>query len=160
MPRSRKPRLALVGSDSLRGKEILNVFATRKFPVASFELYDPDVEAEYSKLSQFRGEAKVVHGLTPEALQGLDLVFLAADEKTNRRYGRLAAEKDYRALDLNETFNADPKVALVVAGVNDAVLRRNKPALIANPHPATIILAHVLSALGTGLGIAKAVSVV
>lgn len=159
-PKSSRPRLALVGSDTLKGKEILSTFAAKKFPVASFELFDPGVEAEYSKLSQFRGEAKVVHGLTPEALQGLDLVFLAADEKTNRRYGRLAAEKDYRALDLDETFNADPKVPLVVAGVNDAVLRRDKPALIANPHPATIILAHVLSALGAGLGIAKAVSVV
>lgn len=156
----RKPRLALVGSESLKGKEILGTFAAKKFPVASFELFDPDVEEEYSKLGQFRGEARVVHGLRPEALEGLDLVFLAADEKTNRRYGRLAAEKDYRALDLAETFNADPKVPLVVAGVNDAVLRREKPRLIANPHPATIILSHLLSALGAGLGVAKAVSVV
>jgi len=158
--KSRKPRLALVGSDTLRGKEILSTFAAKKFPVASFELFDPDVEEEYSKLGQFRGEARVVHGLRPEALEGLDLVFLAADEKTNRRYGRLAAEKDYQALDLAETFNADPKVPLVVAGVNDAVLRRDKPPLIANPHAATIILTHLLSTLGKGLGVAKAVSVV
>src|SRR5512137_629217 len=140
--KSRKPRLALVGSDSLKGKEILNVFTARKFPVASFELFDPDVEEEYSKLSQFRGEAKVVHGLSPAALEGLDLVFLAADEKTNRRYGLLAAEKDYIALDLAGTFNADPKVALVVAGINDPALGGSPPPLIANPHPATIVLSH------------------
>jgi aspartate-semialdehyde dehydrogenase len=158
--RSRKPRLALVGSDSLKGKEILSIFAAKKFPVATFELYDPDVEEEYSKLSQFRGEAKVVHALTPEALVGLDLVFLAADEKTDLRYGRLAAEKGYHALDLGETFNADPKVPLVVAGVNDSTLRKDKPALIANPHPATIILAPLLTALGAGFGVTKALSVV
>lgn len=157
--KSRKPRLALVGSDSLKGKEILSIFAAKKFPVAAFELYDPDVEEEYSKLSQFRGEAKVVHALTPEALVGLDLVFLAADEKTGLRYGRLAAEKGYHALDLGETFNADPKVPLVVAGVNDSTIRKDKPALIANPHPATIILAHLLSALGAGFGVTKALSV-
>ena len=80
--KSRKPRLALVGSDSLKGKEILSIFTAKKFPVASFDLFDPEVEEEYSKLGQFRGEAKVVHALTPEALEGLDLVFLAADEKT------------------------------------------------------------------------------
>jgi len=158
--KTRKPRLALVGSDSLKGKEILSVFAAKKFPLASFELFDPDVEEEYSKLSQFRGEAKVVHALTPEALEGLDLVFLAADEKTGLRYGRLAAERGYHALDLSEAFNADPKVPLVVAGVNDAILRKDKPSLIANPHPATIILAHLLSTLGAGFGLAKAVSVV
>jgi aspartate-semialdehyde dehydrogenase len=156
----RKPRLALVGPDSLRGKEILNVFAAKKFPVASFELFDPEVEEEYSKLGQFRGEAKVVHGLTPAALEGLDLVFLAADEKTNLRYGRLAAEKDYHALDLAETFNADPKVPLVVAGVNDAIVREMNPPLIANPHAATIVLAHLLSTLGSEFGVTQALSTV
>jgi len=158
--KSRKPRLALVGSDSLKGKEILNTFAAKKFPVASFELYDPDVQEEYSKLSQFRGEARVVHGLTSEALAGLDLVFLAADKKTNRRYGGLAAEKGYHAVDLTGTFNADPQVPLVVAGVNDAVLRHDRPPLIANPHAATIMLSHLLATLGAGLGVARAASVV
>jgi aspartate-semialdehyde dehydrogenase len=158
--KSRKPRLALVGSDSLKGKEILGLLTAKKFPLASFELFDPDVEEEYSKLGQFRGEAKVVHALTPETLEGLDLVFLAADEKTGLRYGRLAAEKDYTAIDLGENFNADPQVPLVVAGVNDASLRKDKPSLVANPHPATIILAHLLATLGAAFGVAKAVSVV
>lgn len=158
--KSRKPRLALVGSDSLRGKEIISVLAVKKFPVASFELFDPDVEEEYSKLSQFRDEPKVVRGLSPAALEGLDLVFLAADSETNLRYGRLAAEKGYRAVDLGETFNSDPSVPLVVVGVNDAGLRKTRPPLVANPHPATIVLAHVLSTLRAGLGLARAVSVV
>ena len=46
--KSRKPRLALIGSDSLRGKEILSVLSVKKFPLASLELFDPDVEEEYS----------------------------------------------------------------------------------------------------------------
>jgi aspartate-semialdehyde dehydrogenase len=158
--KSRKPRLALVGSDSLKGKEILSVFAASKFPVASFELFDPDVEEEFAKLGQFRDEAKVVHALTPAALEGLDLVFLAADEKTNLRYGRLAAEKDYQALDLGETFNADPKVPVVVAGVNDAAALKGRPALVANPNPATIVLAHLLSTLRKAFGVTRAVATV
>jgi len=158
--KSRKPRLALVGPDSLQGKEILSVLAAKKFAVASFELFDPEVEDEYSKLGQFRGEAKVVHGLSPAALEGLDLVFLAADEKTNRRYGLLAAEKEYIALDLLGTFNADPKVPLVVAGVNEAALGAAPPPLIANPHPATIVLSHLLAGLRSGFGLASAVAVV
>lgn len=159
-PKSRKPRLALVGSDSLKGKEILSVLNAKKFPLASFEFYDPDVEQEFSKLGQFRDEAKVVHALTPASLEGLDLVFLAADAKTNLAYGRLAADNDYRAVDLGETFNADEKVPMVVAGVNDAVIRKKKPPLIANPNPATIILSHLLHSLRAGFGVAKAVAVV
>ncbi len=158
--KSRKPRLALVGSDSLRGKEILSVLSAKKFPLASLELFDPDVEEEYSKLSQFRDEAKVVHSLTPAALEGLDLVFLAADAKTNLRYGRLAAEKEYTAIDLGEDFNADPKVPLVVSGVNDAAIRKDRPSLVANPNPATIMLAHLLASLRAGFGVARAVAVV
>ena len=160
MTPTRKPRLALVGSDTLRGKEILSVLAAKKFPVASFELFDPDVEEEYSKLGQFRDEPKVVHGLSPAALEGLDLVFLAADRETNLRYGRLAAEKDYVALDLAETFNADASVPLVVAGINDAGLKKKRPPLVANPHPATIVLAHLLATLRAGFGVARAVSVI
>ncbi len=158
--KSRKPRLALVGSDSLKGKEILSVLAAAKFPLASLELFDPDVEEEYAKLGQFKDEAKVVHALTPAALEGLDLVFLAADEKTNLRYGRLAAEKDYCALDLGETFNADPAVPVVVAGVNDAEALKDRPALVANASPAAIVLSHLLSTLRAGFGVDRAVATV
>jgi aspartate-semialdehyde dehydrogenase len=158
--KSRKPRLALVGSDSLKGKEILSVLNAKKFPLASLEFYDPDVEQEFSKLGQFRDEAKVVHALTPRSLEGLDLVFLAADTRTNLKYGRLAAEKDYRAIDLGETFNADATVPLVVAGVNDTVIRKKKPPLVANPNPATIILSHLLHALQAAFGVTKALAVV
>jgi aspartate-semialdehyde dehydrogenase len=158
--KSRKPRIALIGSDTLRGKEIASVLAAKKFPIASFELFDPDVEEEYSKLSQFGDEAKVVHGLSSAALEGLDLVFLAADAATNRRYGSLAAEKDFQAVDLAETFNADDKVPLVVAGINDAGLGKARPPLVANPHPAAIMLAHILATLRKGFSVGHAVAVV
>ncbi len=158
--KSRKPRIALIGSDTLRGREIASVLAAKRFPAASFELFDPDVEEEYSKLSQFGDEAKVVHGLSPAVLEGLDLVFLAADAATDLRYGGLAAAKGYQAVDLAGTFNADDKVPLVVAGVNDAGLAKARPALVANPHPAAIMLVHILATLRAGFGVHRAVAVV
>ncbi|MBM3304992.1 MAG: hypothetical protein FJY79_03460 [Candidatus Aminicenantes bacterium] len=154
----RKPRLALVGPDSLKGREILSVLAAKKFPLASIEFYDPEVEQEYSKLGQFGDEPRVVHALTPAILEGLDLVFLAGDAETNRTYGRLAAEKKYLAFDLEETFNADPGVPLVVAGVNDGTLRKSRPPLIANPNPATIMLTHLLKTLRDGFGLSRALA--
>lgn len=159
-PRKKQLCFAIVGSETLRGREIKSVLSVRKFPLKSLEFFDPGVEEEYSKLTQFRDEPKVVHHLDPKALEGLDLVFLTADAKTNAEYGECAAAMHYQALDLAETFNDRDEVPLVVAGVNDDSIRGKKIPLIANPGPVTIILSHLFHALGPEFGIAKAVSFV
>jgi aspartate-semialdehyde dehydrogenase len=159
-PQKKKLRFGLIGSETLRGREIKSVLGVKKFPLQSLEFYDTDVDQEYSKLTRFRDEPKVVHHLDRKALQGLDLVFLAADAPTNTEYGECAAALHYRALDLTETFNARNDVPLVVAGVNDAAIRGRKVPLIANPNPVTIILSHLFHALNRPLGIAKAVAFV
>jgi len=140
-------RIALIGAESFRGKEIKNILETKKFRLKKIEFYDPEVEVEYSKLTEFRGEPRVVLPLGEAALADSDLVFLASDEKTNKLYGKLAAEKKIVAIDLNETFNKDKKVPVMVAGVNDIAILKKKPFLIANAHPVTIVLAHFLNVI-------------
>jgi len=159
-PNQKKLSLALIGSETLRGREIKSVLRVKRFPLRSLELYDPDVEEEYSKLTQFGDEPKVVHHLDRKSLEGLDLVFLAADAETNMKVGESAADTNYRALDLAETFNDREDVPLVVAGVNDASIRGRKVPLIANPNPVTIILARLLHALVVSFGVLKAVAFV
>jgi len=159
-PLKRKLCFALVGSETLRGREIRSVLSVKKFPFKSLEFYDPDVDEEYSKLTRFRDEPKVVHHLDRKALTGLDLVFLASDHRTNTEYGECAAAQGYRALDLAETFNGREDVPLIVAGVNDASIRGQKVPLIANPNPVTIILSHLFHALDPAFGIARAVAFV
>ena len=110
MKTQRKFKLALVGTDSLRGKEIKNVLAKRKWASFDIEFYDADVQEEYSKLTQFRTEPKVIHGPKAEALDGKDLIFLAADKETNRTFGGWAAKHKVPAIDLSETFNLDQNV--------------------------------------------------
>ena len=157
MSQGKKFRLALIGSESLTGKEIRDVFATRRFPLASFDFFDPDVSEEYSRLTQFREEPKVVHHLGPKALEGIDLVFLAADPATSRTYGELALKGAFRAIDLAGTPWGRPEVPVVVAGVNDGLLRERRPALVANPHPLTVFIAHLLAAVRQDFGLARAV---
>lgn len=158
MTSSKKLRLALVGTDSLQAQEIRRVLESQKFPVASIEFFDPGVEQEFSKLTEFAGEPKVIHALADDSLEGKDLVFLAADAETDRRCARLGESLGFRAIDLSEVFNDRPEVPLVVAGVNDALLDRVAPRLVANPHPATIILGHILKPLLEGPGIAKVIA--
>jgi aspartate-semialdehyde dehydrogenase len=160
VPKKKNLSFALVGSETLRGREIKSVLCVKRFPAGSIEFYDPDVEEEFSKLTQFGEEPKVVHHLDRKVLEGLDLVFLAADPATNTAYGDGAAEANYRALDLAETFNAREDVPLIVAGVNEASIRGKKVPLIANPSPVTIILSRLFHALETSFGIAKTVAFV
>ena len=160
MKTNKKLRLALVGTDSLRGNEIKNVLEQKKFPLKDIEFFDPDVAEEYSKLTQSRGEPKVVHHLDRNSLQGMDLVFLAADKKANREYGLLARDQNFIAIDLSETFNDEEDIPLVVAGVNDDVLAQKKQVLIANPHPVAIILTNILNLVLQKYGILKAIAFV
>lgn len=153
-------RCALVGTDTLRGKELKNVLDGKRFPVKVIEFYDTDVKEEFSKLTEFQGEPKVIHPLDRSLLDGLDIVFLAADPETNRGLGRLALEGRFRAVDVAESFSADASVPVIVAGVNDALARRTKPRLIANPHSVTIILSPFFEAIRESFGIEKALAFV
>lgn len=160
MKTQRKLQLALVGTDSLRGNEIKSVLARKKLAAFDIEFYDPDVKEEYSKLSQFRKEPKVIHGLKEDSLEGKDLVFLASDKDTNRGLRGRVATQGFLAIDLSETFNLDPEVPLLVAGVNDDDLDQGRNRLFANPHPVTIMLSHLFHLILSRFGILKAVATV
>jgi len=147
MSPQKRARIALIGAESFRGKELKSVLESTNFPIEKIEFFDPDVEEEYSKLTEFRGEPRVVMPLDEADIADYDLVLLASDKKINREYGNLAIKKKFLAIDLSETFNADKKVPIVVGGINHIAVLKKKPALIANPHPVTIILAHVLNVI-------------
>jgi len=158
MAGKKKFRVALIGTDSLRGKEIKKILNAKKFPLSRIEFYDADVEEEFGKLTEFQGEPRVIHSPSGDALEGLDLVFLASDRETNLKIGRLAEERNFRAIDLSGAFSGREEVPLVVAGVNDSILASRPFSLIANPHPVTIILSSLLQCLIARLGVIKAVA--
>ena len=160
MRQQRRIRVALIGTDTFRGKEMKNVLEEKKFSFDKFDFFDPDVRGEYSKLIQFRGEPRVILPLDKSSIADSDLVFLAADKKTNQEYGKLASGNKYLAIDLNETFNAEENMPIVVAGVNHDILLKKKPPLIANPHSVTIILAHLFHVLLEQFQLLKAVAFV
>lgn len=160
MNTKKKFRVALVGTDSLRGKEIKSVLSVKRFPIERIEFFDPDVQEEYSKLTEFQGEPKVIHHPEKDSLERADLVFLAADKKTNQECASLAFQQKFQAIDLSETFNEQEEIPVVVAGVNDEILGRERFPVIANPHPVTIILSHLFHLVLPKFGILKTISFV
>jgi aspartate-semialdehyde dehydrogenase len=160
MKSQKKFRVGLIGTDSLRGKEIKGLLSVKKFPLSHIEFFDPDVKEEYSKLTQFQDEPRVIHYPSSDLVDGLDLVFLAADKETNRSFGELAKKKKFQAIDLGETLGNAEDVPVVVAGVNDDIIAKKRFPLILNPHPVTIILASLLHQLNRRIGVSKAVTFV
>lgn len=152
--------MALLGTDTFRGKEIKDVLNERKFPFEKIEFFDPDVKEKFSKLTEFRGEPRVILPLDKSAIVDSDVVFLAADKRTSLEYGSMAAKNNYLAVDLSEAFNEERNVPLVVAGVNHDILRRKRLPLIANPHSVTIILSHLFHVLLQKYKLIKAVAFV
>jgi aspartate-semialdehyde dehydrogenase len=128
----------------MRGKELSSLLEKRDLPATELDFFDPEAQEAYSMLTQFKGEARIVQHLKPGALDGEDLVFLASDKKTNKKYGLLAGQGKYRAFDLEESFSLRENVFLAVSGVNDNRLLEENPYLLANPHPVSIFLSHFL----------------
>lgn len=160
MKAKKKFRVGLVGTDSLRGNEIKTMLSVKRFPLTHIEFYDPDVKQEYSKLTQFQDEARVIQHLQPALLEGLDLVFLASDKETNRLCGKFAKAKKFLAIDLSEAYAGEKDVPPIVAGVNDQLLKKKRFPLISNPHPVTIILSSLFHGLIHRFGVARAVAFV
>jgi aspartate-semialdehyde dehydrogenase len=156
MATKKKFKLALIGTDSLRGREIKNTLGQKKIGAFDLEFYDPEVQEEFSKLTEFKKAPKVIHGPGRDFLKGTDLVFLASDPETNRTIGLRALEQGFRAIDLGEVFNERQDVPLLVAGVNDDDLDPAQCRLIANPHPVTIILSHLFHLARGAFGMARA----
>ncbi|MFW6140397.1 MAG: Asd/ArgC dimerization domain-containing protein [Acidobacteriota bacterium] len=155
-----KTRVALVGTDSMSGKEMLEVLTRKEFPVEKAEFFDPNIEGDYSKLTQFKGEPRVVNALNNAFLDKVDLVFLASDKNTNAQIGAKAEKKKVFAIDLSGAFWEKEEVPVVVSGINDEEISEFERHLVANPHPVTIMLAHILGEAVQKFGVKKTVAFV
>lgn len=98
------------------------------------------------------GEAELtVRAVNEEALEGADIVFLAAGGGTSRRFAPYVAEHGGVAVDKSSAYRQDPQVPLVVPEVNGETIATHR-GIVANPNcvaiPLTIALAPLQRAFG------------
>ena len=84
MKKKKKLNLALVGTESLRSKEIKDFLGKRKVFFEKVTFFDTGVGEEYSKLTQFKGKPAVIHRLEEDSLRGMDIVFLAVNDEIDK----------------------------------------------------------------------------
>jgi aspartate-semialdehyde dehydrogenase len=136
-------RICILGATGLVGRETIALLA-RAWPGATLKLYasrDQELDTGRQRHAVFAASQ-----LEEPSAEGGDLAFVALDDEHSKRYVPRLLELGYRVVDKSNTYRADPKVPLVVAGVNservDADVR-----LVANPNCTTIPLALALKPL-------------
>lgn len=140
-------RVGVAGATGALGKEILTVLEAAPYkpetlvPLASERTTVPFVE--------FNEQHVAVDDLGFEAIEDLDLLFLAVPPDVARETGERAVSEGVLTIDCTGAFAADPDVPLVVPWVNPEALSEPSPnGLIALPCPEATLMGPILSALG------------
>ena len=141
---------ALVGSDSLLGREIRDIVATSSTGI-SLRLIAGDQE-QAGALTRIGDEPALVGGLDPESLQDARAIFLAASQETSRKALELAGDPpDAAIIDLTYAAEERPdarlRAPLIEAGMDIEEHRDASVHVIA--HPAAIAIALFLRRLHT-----------
>lgn len=142
-------RICLLGATGLVGRESLDLVA-RAWPGATLSLYaSRDQELDHGG-KKYKVEAATK--LEDESAPKGDLAFVALDDDHSKRYVPRLLALGYRVVDKSNTYRADPKVPLVVGGVNTNRVD-DSVRLVANPNCTTIPLALALSPLQKEFGL-------
>ena len=142
-------RICIVGATGLVGRETLSL-VDRAWPDAELALYaSRDQSMEHGGRTL---EVSAAAKLEEAGHSGGDLAFVALDDDYSKRYVPRLVELGYRVIDKSNTYRMDPKVVLVVGGVNCRELTAEVK-LAANPNCTTIPLTLAVDPLAQRWGL-------
>ncbi|HEX3555401.1 MAG TPA: hypothetical protein VIA62_19435 [Thermoanaerobaculia bacterium] len=134
--------IAILHPTNLLGKELRETIDARHPDWTDVRLMSTR-EDEIGTLTEVAGAAALVSRYEPEKLQGVDVAFFCGAIDDDRP---ILAELPAETLGLLLAFDALPEDGQpVVAGVNDDDARGHR--VLVSPHPAAVLLAHVLHPL-------------
>jgi aspartate-semialdehyde dehydrogenase len=135
--------IAILHPTGLLGKELRETLEARHPDwTADLRLLSTR-EDEIGTLTEIAGAAALVSRYEPEKLQGVDVAFFCGPAEVNRP---VLAELPPETVGIVLSFDATPQDGLpVVAGVNTEAALGHR--VLVSPHPATVLLAHLLQPL-------------
>ncbi|MDB9346763.1 aspartate-semialdehyde dehydrogenase [Nodularia spumigena] len=134
---SKSYRVAILGATGAVGTELLELLASRNFPVAELKLLAS--ERSVGRSLQFKGEDIPVELVSDRTLENVDLVLASAGGSTSKTWASVAVEKGAVVIDNSSAFRMNPEVPLVVPEVNP-LAAANHQGIIANPNCTTILM--------------------
>lgn len=148
----KKSRVGIVGATGAVGKEILNVLATRNFPVEELKLFASKRSA--GKKVKFRDKVIEIEELTEDFYKGLDIALFSAGGDISKKFAPIAAANGVTVIDNSSAFRMDDDVPLIVPEVNPGDIAKHK-GIIANPNCSTIQMVVALWPIHRKFGINK-----
>ncbi len=147
-------RLAIVGATGLVGRTMLRVLDERQVPIDELLLLASPRSA--GTTVTFRGVDHVVHPLTAQSFDGVNVALFSAGGKVSREYAPIASAAGCTVIDNSSAWRMDPDVPLVVPEVNpdDVATHRG---IIANPNCSTIQMVVALKPLADRFGLHRVV---
>ncbi|MDB4980887.1 MAG: asd [Myxococcales bacterium] len=142
-------RICILGATGLVGRETLDL-VERAWPGATLSMYaSRDQELKHGdKTFKVEAASRIEDEKAPQG----DLAFVALDDDHSKRYVPRLLALGYRVIDKSNTYRADPKVPLVVGGVNSVRIDETVR-LVANPNCTTIPLTLALAPLHKEYGL-------
>ncbi|MBD2500849.1 aspartate-semialdehyde dehydrogenase [Anabaena azotica] len=134
---SKTYRVAILGATGAVGTELLELLASRNFPVADLKLLAS--ERSVGRSLPFKGENIPVEAVSDRALENVDIVLASAGGSTSKAWASVAVEKGAVVIDNSSAFRMNPDVPLIVPEVNPQAAANHK-GIIANPNCTTILM--------------------
>jgi aspartate-semialdehyde dehydrogenase len=131
-------RVAILGATGAVGTELIELLASRNFPLASLKLLASPKSAG-TKL-KFRGEEIAIEAVDDRSFEGIDIVLASAGGSTSKALAEQIVAAGAVMVDNSSAFRMRPDVPLVVPEVNPAAAAEHH-GIIANPNCTTILMA-------------------
>jgi aspartate-semialdehyde dehydrogenase len=149
-------RVAVVGATGVVGKKVLEVLEERSFPVSELVPFASERSQGTSVL--FRGQECACQILTPETIEGFDLVFSSAGGNISSEWMPKFAEKGAIVIDKSSVHRMEEDVPLVVPEVNPEALNElPERGIISSPNCSTTQMVVALKPLYDAAGIERLV---
>jgi len=154
-------RVAIVGAATLKGRELKDVLADSRFLAEEVRLLDDD--ESLGQLDAVGDEATFVQSVRAEQFEGVDLTFFACDAAFTRRHVALPRQAGSAIVDLSAALEDEAPVRAPRVETELAAAAAKKPQGTAAPtamvvaHPASVVLALLLSRVHRAAGVRSAV---
>jgi aspartate-semialdehyde dehydrogenase len=146
--------VGVVGATGAVGSTILEVLTERDFPVS--ELVPFASERSAGKQVEFDGDSVEIRPLSPDTIQGIDIVLSSAGGSVSAEWAPRFADAGAVVVDNTSYWRMHDDVPLVVAGVNDEAADDHR-GIVANPNCTTMQAVVALKPIWDAVGIERIV---
>jgi len=131
-------RVAILGATGAVGTELVELLASRKFPLADLKLLASPRSA--GRKMRFQDREIEVEAVGEGCFDDVDLVLASAGGAISRTWAHKAVAAGAVVVDNSSAFRMDPQVPLVIPEINPQAAAKHQ-GIIANPNCSTILMA-------------------